>query len=50
MAQIGCIIEQGYLGLGFDELNDNDTKIYNETVNNHDKNQTVINESNKDNK
>ena len=50
MAQIRCITEHGNLGLGFDELNDKDTKVYNEAVNNNsDNNQTVINE-NKDNK
>ena len=50
MAQIGCITEQGDLGLGFDELNDKDTKSDNEAVNtNSGNNQTVINE-NKDNK
>ena len=50
MAQIGCITEQGDLGLGFDKLNDKDTKAYNEAMNNSSSNnQTVINE-NKDNK
>lgn len=51
MAQIGCITEQGDLGLGFDELNEKDTKAYNEAMNNisSNNNQTVINE-NKDNK
>ena len=49
MALIGCITEQGDLGLGFDELNDKDTKAYNEAMNNNSNNQTVINE-NKDNK
>ena len=46
MAQIGCITEQGDLGLGFDELNDKDTKAYNEAMNNNSSNnQTVINEN-----
>ena len=50
MALIGCITEQGDLGLGFDELNEKDTKAYNEAMNNNSgNNQTVINE-NKDNK
>ena len=34
MAQIGCITEQGDLGLGFDELNEKDTKAYSEAMNN----------------
>ena len=50
MTQIECKTEPGDLGLGFDELNDKDTKAYNEAMNNNSSNnQTVINE-NKDNK
>lgn len=32
MAQIGVITEQNDLGLGFDILNQNDSKVYNESV------------------
>ena len=42
--------EPVHVHVGKGRPNENDTKIYNETVNNYDKNQTVINESNKDNK
>lgn len=52
MEQIGIITEQGDLGFGFDQLNESDTKVYNEAINrNKDKssNAQVINESKKDN-
>lgn len=45
MAQIGLITEQGDLGLGFDSLNENDQKIYEESTNtDSNENQAVINE------
>ena len=44
MAQIGIITEQGDLGLGFDELNEKDTQVYNEATKSSNNNQTVINE------
>ena len=47
MSQIGIITEQGDLGLGFDELNEKDTKAYNEATKDSMNNQTIINEDNK---
>lgn len=49
MAEIGIIQEQGDLGLGFDVLNNQDQKVYNEAVRRQssDKNQQVINEDKK---
>ena len=34
MGNIGVITEQGDLGLGFDPLNKNDAKVYNESTKN----------------
>ena len=50
MAQIGCSTEQGDLGLGFDKLNDKDTKAYNESMNNNFRNKQTVVDENKDNK
>lgn len=40
MAQIGCITEQGDLGLGFDLLNEHDNKIVNKAMERENKDKT----------
>ena len=37
MAQVGVVTEQGDLGLGFDPLRPKDEKVYNESVERHEK-------------
>ncbi len=47
MAEIGIITEQGDLGLGFDSLNESDSKVYEEATKNKETDTTVINEESK---
>lgn len=47
MPEIGVINEIGDLGLGFSELNEKDSKAYEEATKNKSDDTTVINEDNK---
>lgn len=49
MGEIGIITEQGDLGLGFDVLNEKDSRAYNEATNkNSTNNSQIINEDKKE--